>query len=198
MRNIDQEWDETIGVKTTGRDDSISDFVRFPYEPTDYCVLERLVASGYITKRNTVLDYGSGKGRVDFFLSFQTKCHSIGVEYNPRLYNRAMENKKSALSGRRTEFVLMDASDYSVPSNVDRIFFFNPFSVEILKKVIKNIQESNKKNPREILLIFYYPSPQYETTLSEIPGLKKKEEINCNDLFNNSEKREKLLIMTLE
>lgn len=61
---IDSEWDNILSIRTTGRDDSIADLVRFPYEPTDYCVLERLANSGYFTKRNTLLDYGCGKGRV--------------------------------------------------------------------------------------------------------------------------------------
>lgn len=55
-----------------GRDDSRSDQYRYPYEPTPYSVLERLANTGYIRKGNTLLDYGCGKGRVDFFLSYQT------------------------------------------------------------------------------------------------------------------------------
>ena len=60
----EQEWEQVLQIKTTGRDDSRSDAEHHPYEPTDYCVLERLANSGYITKQNTLIDYGSGKGRV--------------------------------------------------------------------------------------------------------------------------------------
>ena len=62
----EQEWEQVLQIKTTGRDDSRSDTEHHPYEPTDYCVLERLANSGYITKQNTLIDYGSGKGRVSF------------------------------------------------------------------------------------------------------------------------------------
>ena len=48
MTNYDQEWDKFLGIKTTGRDDSISDLTRYPYEPTDYRVLEMLANTGYI------------------------------------------------------------------------------------------------------------------------------------------------------
>lgn len=51
-----------------GRDDSNADRYRYPYEPTPYSVLERLANAGYMRKGNTLLDYGCGKGRVDFFL----------------------------------------------------------------------------------------------------------------------------------
>ncbi len=64
----DIEWDRLLNIRTTGRDDSHSDQYRYPYEPTPYSVLERLANSGYIGKKNTVIDYGCGKGRVDFFL----------------------------------------------------------------------------------------------------------------------------------
>ena len=65
----EQEWEQVLQIKTTGRDDSRSDTEHHPYEPTDYCVLERLANSGYITKQNTLIDYGSGKGRVSIFMA---------------------------------------------------------------------------------------------------------------------------------
>lgn len=91
----DQEWESILQIKTAGRDDSRSDTEHHPYEPTDYCVLERLANSGYITKQNTLIDYGSGKGRVSIFMANQTRCHSIGIEYDERLYERAIVNGES-------------------------------------------------------------------------------------------------------
>ena len=86
-------WDKLLHIQTMGRDDSNSDQYRYPYEPTPYSVLERLANTGYIRKNNTLLDYGCGKGRVDFFLSYQTRCRSIGIEYDERIYQKAVENK---------------------------------------------------------------------------------------------------------
>lgn len=63
----EEKWDKLLQIRTTGRDDSHADQYRYPYEPTPYPVLERLANSGYIRKGNTLLDYGCGKGRVDFF-----------------------------------------------------------------------------------------------------------------------------------
>ena len=90
----EQKWDKLLQIHTTGRDDSNSDQYRYPYEPTPYTVLERLANSGLLCKENTLLDYGCGKGRVDFFLSYQTRCHTIGVEYNERIYEKAIENRE--------------------------------------------------------------------------------------------------------
>ena len=129
MNQNETQWDKFLKIKTTGRDDSHSDQYRYPYEPTSYMVLERLANSGLIRKNNTLIDYGTGKGRVCFYLSYQTRCKTIGVEYDERIYQSASENKKTAVSGDRTTFVLSGAEDYKVPVDVDRCYFFNPFSV---------------------------------------------------------------------
>lgn len=102
-------------VKTAGRDDSHSDGEHHPYEPTDYGVLERLANSGYIGKKDTLVDYGSGKGRVSFFLAYQTRCQAIGVEYDRRLWEKALANGQTAASRRRVTFVLADAVEYEIP-----------------------------------------------------------------------------------
>ena len=82
----DQEWESILQIKTAGRDDSRSDAEHHPYEPTDYCVLERLANSGYITKQNTLIDYGSGKGRVSIFMAW--------------IYNLSATKKDSWLSDK--------------------------------------------------------------------------------------------------
>ena len=88
-------WDKTLRIRTSGRDDSRADQFRYPYEPTPYSVLERLVNTGLIRKGNVLLDYGCGKGRVDFFLSRQTRCRAIGIEYDERIWQKAEENRNS-------------------------------------------------------------------------------------------------------
>lgn len=90
----DKELEKLLGIKTTGRDDTRADSYNYPYEPTDYCVLKRLAESGYIGKKNHLIDYGCGKGRVSFYLSYEIGCHSIGVEYDERLFNRACKNNE--------------------------------------------------------------------------------------------------------
>lgn len=62
----ESQWDKMLKIKTTGRDDSHADAYCYPYEPTPYCVLERLANSGLIQKKQKLLDYGTGKGRVCF------------------------------------------------------------------------------------------------------------------------------------
>ncbi|HJD13755.1 MAG TPA: class I SAM-dependent methyltransferase [Candidatus Ruminococcus avistercoris] len=198
MRNTEENrWDRLLRIRTTGRDDSRADQYRYPYEPTPYSVLERLAGAGYIRKGNTLLDYGCGKGRVDFFLAGQTRCRAIGVEYDARIYEKASENQKTAVSAGRTVFMRMAAEDYPVPGEVDRIYFFNPFSLEILRKVMGRILESYYETQREILLFFYYPSDEYLSLLMTEPMLQFQDEIDCQDLFDGGDPRERILIFEL-
>jgi len=197
MTDNENVWDKLLQIKTTGRDDSNADAYRYPYEPTPYCVLERLANSGLIHKRDVVLDYGCGKGRVDFFLSYQTKANTIGIEYDERIYRSALENQRTAVSGAKVDFVPVRAEAYEVPSEVNRYYFFNPFSVELLRKVMTRIMESYYEKPREVFLFFYYPSEEYISYLMTVDELEFYDEIPCDDLFGGNDLRERIMIFSL-
>lgn len=190
----EEKWDRLLQIRTSGRDDSHADQYRYPYEPTPYCVLERLADSGYLRKGNTLLDYGCGKGRVEFFLSWQTRCRSIGIEYDERIYEKAVENQKRAAAAGRITFELVNAEQFQVPEEADRVYFFNPFSLEILQKVISRIIDSYYAAPREILLFFYYPSDEYISFLMTVDELTFSDEIDCGDLFQGKDSRERIII----
>lgn len=194
MNKNEDKWDRLLQIRTTGRDDTGADQYRYPYEPTPYPVLERLANSGYIRKGNMLLDYGCGKGRVDFFLSWQLRCRTIGVEYDERIYDKAVENQKTAVSAERTTFKLTDAEHFAVPESVDRIYFFNPFSLELLRKVFGRILESWYGAPRKILFFFYYPSDEYISYLMTVDELDFLDEIDCRDLFPGDDPRERIVI----
>ncbi len=197
MIDNEKTWDKLLQIKTTGRDDSNSDQYRYPYEPTPYGVLMRLANSGFIRKRDVVLDYGCGKGRVDFFLSYQTKAKTIGIEYDERIYESALDNQRTAVSGARTEFVLAKAEEYVVPVEVNRYYFFNPFSVELLQRVMARMIESYYEKPREVFLFFYYPSEEYISYLMTVDELEFYDEIDCSDLFGTNDTRERIVIFSL-
>lgn len=196
---MDQEttWDKLLQINTVGRDDTNSDEYRYPYEPTPYSVLERLASSGLITKKDVLLDYGCGKGRVGFFLSHRTEGKTIGIEYDERIYQEAEENRKTALSGAMTLFAQVRAEKYEVPREVNRCYFFNPFSVEILHKVMARILESYYEEPRELFLFFYYPSDEYISYLMTVDELEFYDEIECDDLFDGKDPRERIMIFQL-
>ncbi len=190
-------WDKLLKIRTTGRDDSKADQYRYPYEPTPYSVLERLANSGLIHKNNTLIDYGCGKGRVDYFMAYQTKCKSIGIEYDERIYEKATTNKETAVSSNKVIIELANAEKFEVLESVDKIYFFNPFSVEILQKVIAQILDSYYENIRTIQLFFYYPSDEYISYLMTVDELMYYDEIDCRDLFDGNDSRERIIIFEI-
>lgn len=193
----ESRWDKLLQIHTMGRDDSNADQYRYPYEPTPYVVLERLANSGLIRKGNTLLDYGCGKGRVGMFLSYQTRCRSIGIEYDERIYGKARQNQKNAIVSGKVSFVLAAAENYEVPEIADRMYFFNPFSVTILKKVVARILDSYYENTRPVQLYFYYPSDEYISYLMSVEELVFSDEIDCRDLFPGNDSRERIMIFDL-
>ena len=195
MADLEQNWDQRLQIRTCGRDETNADQYHHPYEPTPYCVLERLADSGLIGSKDVVVDYGCGKGRVGFFLSQKTKAKTIGIEYDPRIFGHALENQKTGKS--KADFILTKAEEYQLPLDVNRCYFFNPFSVEILRKVMARILEAYYASPREIYLFFYYPSDDFMAYLMTVDELDFYDEIECDDLFPGTDHRERIMIFQL-
>ena len=202
--NKEKEWDKLLKIRTSGRDDSNSNQYNYPYEPTPYAVLERLANSGLIGKKDVVLDYGCGKGRVDFFLNYQTRAKTIGIEYDERIYQSLLENQKTAITeksayaDKKAVFLLERAEGYEVPEEVTCCYFFNPFSVELLQKVIARVIESYYENPRKIRLFFYYPSEEYISYLMTVNELQFEDEIDCSDIGDGEKQRERIVVFMMD
>ena len=194
MSDTEYTWDRLLQIETCGRDEVSADQYHHPYEPTPYCVLERLAGCGLIDKNDVVLDYGCGKGRAGFFLSHRTQAKTIGIEYDARIYAGALKNQQTAAA--TADFVLTKAEEYTVPPDVNRCYFFNPFSAEILHKVMARILESYYTRPREMFLFFYYPADEYVSFLMTVEELDFFDEIECDDLFA-PDPRERILIFRL-
>ena len=192
----EEQWDKKLKISTAGRLDAHADQYHYPYEPTPYTVLERLAESGYLNKDNILIDYGCGKGRVGFFLHYASGCKSIGLEYDREIYLQAEANKNSAAKGNGILFYHADAAEFPV-EDADSFYFFNPFSVEILKSVMGRITESYYANPRKMRLFFYYPNDEYLVYLMTMYALHFVEELDCRDLFPGKDERERILIFEL-
>ena len=186
----ERAWDKLLRIRTGGLDETNTDQHHYRYEPTPYRVLERLADSGLIGKGDTVLDYGCGKGRVCFFLAQRTGARAIGIEYDARIYQSALENRRTAAVS--ADFVPARAEEYEVPGEVNRCFFFNPFSVELLQKVMARILASWYEEARELLLFFYYPFDDYISYLMGVDELELWEELDCG-----SDPRDRIMIFRL-
>ncbi len=217
----DREWDSKLHIDTCGREDHAQDGDHYAYEPTDYCILERLVQSGYIGRDDHLLDYGCGKGRVSFFLNAVTGCRVTGIDYDEDMIAAARRNLKTCRVRGRTQgsaggrtgetggglgktaaekqirFLEQDAMTYEV-TDENRFYFFNPFSEKILRVVLDRIVDAWYALPREMYLFFYYPEDEYVGRLMMTPELAFVDEIDCTDLYEHPNRRERILVFELE
>ena len=190
-------WDKKLHIDTCGREAFLTDPDCNGYEPTDYCVLERLAQSGCLTPESKLLDYGCGKGRCLLFLAAMTGCSAVGVEISEHLLQKARENLRTSRLPQdykdRIKLLHIDARLYE-PQDEDTIFFFNPFSEEIFKVVLGRIRQSYYENPRPIRLFLYYPEDAFVALLMAEREILFVDEIDCTDLFPEGSRRERLLI----
>ncbi len=191
------EWDKKLKIQTTGRDDYRADQYHFPYEPTPYSVLKRLAESGYIDSKNILVDYGCGKGRVGFYLNYALGCSTIGIEYDKKICQYAWQNQRTYIGKKNVEILCMNAEAYEI-ENADCFYFFNPFSVEILRAVIGQVMTSYYANPRLMRLFFYYSNDEYVTYLMSAQELTFIGEIDCRDMFEGNNERERIIVFEVE
>ncbi len=166
--------DAKLGIETVGRDESCANAMIMPYEPTPYCVLERLCESGLITDEDHAVDYGSGKGRAAIYLYDRCGCKVTGIELVRKFYESAKKNLSA-----------------------DALFFFNPFHFKTLKSVMKHVMESYERAPRLIRIFVYYPQNAYIAYLSSIPEVMFYDEIDCTDLFPEEDDRNRIMIFEI-
>ncbi|MBO4337858.1 MAG: SAM-dependent methyltransferase [Lachnospiraceae bacterium] len=202
-KNFDEYMiDARLHIRSIGRIDSYSDDHIYPYEPTSYSVLERLAESGLITERDHLLDYGCGKARILIYMHYKTGCRASGVEMMRDFYDVGKANVESydkticRPRGKSCgiELICGAAQTYELPPTVNRIFFFNPFSVEVFESVMKRVMDSFYENSRRILLFLYYPQDEYITYLSRLDEVMFEDEIDCMDLFQGRDKRNRIMI----
>ena len=195
---MDAKWEKKLGISTAPAAFEKDDKNHSRYEPTSYAVLDKLARSGHITRDDVVVDYGCGKGRVGFYLNYIVGCRSIGVEYDENLCAAARENL-SSYAGRKNEveFVCENAENWPVPPEANGFYFFNPFSVKVLRSVLGRIYESYYENPRRMRLFFYYALDEYRTHLLGEQLLQYEGEIDCRDLFHNEDEKEKILLFSI-
>ena len=197
----DRIWDRWLHISTSGRDAFKVDERHYAYEPTPYVCLEKLLAQGYVCADNSLLDYGSGKGRVPIFFAAQAGCRTAGVDFDEWMVKKARKNLEQwkSASGRKNaavDFYHGEAESFT-PSGADRFFFFNPFPETVFRTVLGRIVRSCREEGHGGMLFFYYPSESYLGILMSSPDLVFEDEIDCRGFFERSNNRERILIFSV-
>jgi len=191
----EREWDKRLHIRTIGREDE-SDVNYSPYEPTPYSVLERLADSGWIRRKDHLLDYGCGKGRAVFFMAAAVGCRATGVDLSQKLIDIASENRRASRLGDRVSLRCCLAEKYEIAGE-NVFFFFNPFSEKVFEGVVRRILALERRGGEPLRLICYYPSEAYLQCMADVAGVEPAGVIDCGDLFNGKNPREKLVLFKL-
>lgn len=163
----EQQFDRLLNVGTTGQQKGFMTSLHYHrYEPTPYEALELFFQEYELSRHDQIVDFGCGKGRLNFYLNYRFNSTVTGIEMNEIFYSEALENKLNYLKNHRNRadaihFHCILAEDYEISLDENKFYFFNPFTVQIMMKVVKNILLSFEREPRQIDLILYFPSEDY-------------------------------------
>lgn len=163
--------DKLLGIRTSGIREWKDNKIHYNrYEPTPYKALNELTKNYKFRDIDKVVDFGSGRGRVAFYLHNHFHIPVTGIEANDKTYEEALENKalyrlKAKHINAPIKFKYGLAQHYKIDKAANCFYFFNPFSSHVFRKVVHNILHSIEKNRRTVDLILYYPLPEYKDFL---------------------------------
>jgi hypothetical protein len=144
------------------------------YGPTRMRVFRKLVQVLDLPRDGAFVDFGSGKARVLLMASEHGFKKAVGVEFSPHLCEVARRNIATyqAKFRRDTEFEIheCDAAEYAIKDDENVFFFYHPFDLEVMSKVLHNIVASWKAAPRKIWLIDHNHLAYREQPYDEVIG----------------------------
>jgi SAM-dependent methyltransferase len=122
------------------------------------------------------VDFGCGKGRVLLVASEFPFRRIIGLEFAPQLAETARRNLKTYRAKNQKcfemEAITADATEYELAHEPQVLYFYSPFARSVMDRIVHNIEDSLKKSPRDLLVLFsgvlgmrdsaFGSRPQYE------------------------------------
>jgi len=153
-----------------------------PYVPTDYHSFQTILDGLEIRSNEDVfLDFGSGMGRAVIMAAKYPFRKIYGIEIARQLNEIARQNVRRALPRlkcRDIELITANAREFVIPDEATVIYFFNPFSGEVLADVLQNIRASLRRQPRALRLICKIPERSaFEEEIVKHTWLVKEREI---------------------
>jgi len=166
--DADYDWDHRVNTTSAavGWRDRLLGVFHSAYQPTDPAgfreMLDALAEHSHPNFRDfTFLDLGSGKGRTLLMASDYPFRRILGVELLPTLHQIAQENLRAYKNDSQQCFALeslcADANTFPFPEEPLVLYLFNPFGEPALRRVVSNLQQSVRANPRPVYVLYYNP-----------------------------------------
>ena len=189
----DLEMDKKLNIDTGG----YIDWPRgvnldyFRTESTSYRDLDRLVEEYDLRDGSQLVDFGSGKGRIIFYLNHKLGIPATGIEVNKAAYSHLYKNledyEKNFPDNKKDVSILeVKAEEYLVKKSDDIFYFFNPFTVKIFEEVVREIENSLALYPRVVDIVLFYPNVTYTHFLEKMTSFHLIQTIKNPKYFINS------------
>jgi SAM-dependent methyltransferase len=152
-------------------------------------VTRHLVKSLEIDCREfTFIDYGSGKGRVLFAAAEFPFKQVVGVEISRALHAIATTNLtayRGSTLHSAIDLCCGDARHYPLPDGNLVLHMYHPFGPDILKDMLKIIQQAKTAQPeRRILVPYLFSIGVSKAVFQEFPAFKLvRDELCVNNLY---------------
>jgi hypothetical protein len=126
-------------------------------------------------ERFTFVDLGAGKGRIMLLASNFPFQQVLGVEFIPELQAIATRNISVYQPPTRrcqdVQCILSDVQEFVFPAVPLVIFMWHPFVGPVFERVMQNLEESLRRDPREVYIV--YLKPEFGHVIERIPSLQK-------------------------
>jgi len=180
--DAEYDWDHRVNTTSAavGWRDRLLGVFHSPYQPTEsvlfHAMIEALSEQARIALSEFVfVDLGSGKGRTLLMASDYPFRRIIGVELLPALHQTATQNLSNYHGESQRCFAIEsicgDAVEFPFPDEPTVLYLFNPFPESGMRRVIGNLEQSLRKHPRAVYVLYH--NPLLEHVLGESAVLKK-------------------------
>lgn len=199
----EQYYEKLLNIKTSGEQKIFYQSLHYNrYEPTAYSALKTFSDQYDFTAEDSIIDFGSGKGRLNFYINHFFDSKVTGIEMNPFFYKESIDNKKDYLKKHKKKddkinFLNCLAEEYAINPSDNKFYFFNPFSIHIFIKIIENILISVEDHKRPVDVILYYSSEEYIYFLEDNTPFTLVNEIKLPYLYDKNP-RESFLVYRLD
>jgi SAM-dependent methyltransferase len=152
------------------------------YEATPVADIDRLLdASPLAPERTTLVDLGSGMGRVVLHAATRPYRQIVGVEISPALHEIAKENRRAfrgELACRDVRLVRADAAAFAFPRGDLAVYLYNPFRASVLAPILERLAAGNR---REVALLYH--TPVERAVLDEHPAFALERDLGFGLIY---------------
>jgi SAM-dependent methyltransferase len=176
---VHDPFDETYGVRTRVVS-TLAELWRttwrggFEHEPSPALRTREILDALDVDFKATVfVDYGSGAGRAVMLAAEYPFKEVIGIELAPSLHAQATANllalPRDARRAGAVRLVCGDATTQELPPEPLVLYFYNPFGVAAMRRLLERLEGSLTERPRRVTMVLAHCFKKPREVLEESP-----------------------------